>query len=186
MAQSAGNRYIWLRLQYAQPQRIGLSLDTFQPPTIYKVRVKQEGANLGVAIVQGQGSYNCIDGWEQGVSSVKCSRASDGFITVSSGEVSGSKEVYAIISTDKYELEDLSTTTGAGFTKGSGLRGLSGRNSTGDRLLQAAASAFLEVGVSAQLEDRNCFDTLSCASTGYFNGTVRFGSFKSMDYVTRL
>ena len=154
---------------------------------IYKVRAKQEGANLGVAIVQGQGSYSCIDGWEQGTSSVSCSRTSEGFITISTGEISGSNEVYAIISTDKYEVEDLSTSTGAGFTRGPGFRGLSGRNSTGNRLLQTAASNFLQVGVSATQQDENCYDASSCIESGYFNGTVRFQTSKTwMDDATRL
>ena len=92
-------------------------------------------------IVQAEGCKaltNCIGGAETGQSEVTTIRVSPGFYTLAAGEKSGPSELYAIIATDGYESEDLSSTTDADLNRRRHLhrpflrRGLNGK----DRLLQ--------------------------------------------------
>lgn len=93
-----------------------MTLDSYQPAVKWTVEVAQNGANLGAAILQAEGCdavTNCIGGAETAISAVSTIRTSPGFYTLAAGGKSGPSELYAIISTDRYEYEDLSSTTDA-------------------------------------------------------------------------
>lgn len=96
--------------------RDSLTLDSCQPPVKWTVEAAQDGAILGAAILQAEGCdavTNCIGGAETAISAVSTIRTSPGFYTLAAGGKSGPSELYAILSTNRYEYEDLSSTTDA-------------------------------------------------------------------------
>lgn len=108
-----------------QTYRESLSLDTYQPPVQWMIDVSQPNANLVTGIVQAEGCLsvtNCIGPAETGASAVTIKRTSPGFYTLAAGGKSGPSELYAIISTDVYEYDDVTAATGATLGRSS-LRG---------------------------------------------------------------
>ena len=157
-----------------QPQRPEVSLQTFQPPLVWTVTVSQESANLEVAIME---DGTCIDGVVRAQSKATCKRSSTGFFRRDTGDYVGSTVVHALVSTDRFKVEDLSASTGAGFTRGyrDGDRRRLSKESTivlDVNMNRRTADINLAgmLGVSAKVEPVNkaCVNPETCAAVDAF------------------
>ena len=161
---------------------------------VWTVKAKQANANLEVAILQ---DGECIGDVARALSSVISERSSTGFYTRTTGEYVGSVVVNGIISTDRFEAEDLSATAGADVSRGGqrtinrkeNYHSVDGKPRTdthgherllqdgnlflnitlkGRRILNVDLGSMLGISVKVKLVNENCVDTLSCIVNGAF------------------
>ena len=149
-----------------------MTIENYQPPVKWTISVSQPGANLGTGFVQAEGCdsvTNCIGPPESGQVELTTTRISPGFYTLAAGGTSGPSELYAIITTDRFESQDLTSTTDGDlggrflswFSTSSSLRG----GHSPEALQTDTVFPGLQISATAvELDPDICTDIESCAS----------------------